>query len=493
MTGERTMGPVDTMWLNMDRPNNLMVIDSVMWFDGPVDWDRWTDVITRRLVDRYPVFRQRPVPARTPLGMPHWEDDPDFEVGRHVTRVRLDAPGDQAALERFIEGLMPKPLPRDRPLWHTYLVDGFGDGCAVVSRFHHSLADGIALAQVLLSLTDDGPDGDLDEVPAPASERTAAPESRSSAPNGAGALAGAASVATSAAGGAAALAGSLAHAVTGTVSGTVSGGLHLLSELPHLASPDGVRDAVSLVTDTAQIADKLLVNHNPRTPLTGKPGPAKRAAWCPPRRLDEVKRIARLSGGTVNDVMVAAVSGAIHEYIKAHGGTPADLTTMVPVNVRPVDKPLPRELGNEFALVLLPLPTGAASPVERLAEAKHRMDHIKHSPEAVLTFGLISAIGFTTPEMEKLLVDFFTAKAIGVTTNVPGPTRPRYLAGTRIAGTLAWVPASGDHTIGVSIFSYDGQVLVGFKTDATVVPDIEQLVALFGAEMDRLEGMVHAA
>ena len=129
---------------------------------------------------------------------------------------------------------------------------------------------------------------------------------------------------------------------------------------------------------------------------------------------------------------------------------------------------------------------GLRSPWERLRESKHRMDGIKASPEAHITFGIINAIGLTHPGVERALVDFFSGKAIGVTTNVMGPLRDRYLAGSRIEGVLGWVPGSGDQTVGVCIFSYNDTVRVGFKVDAAVVPQAERLVEAFDEEVDAL-------
>jgi hypothetical protein len=136
---------------------------------------------------------------------------------------------------------------------------------------------------------------------------------------------------------------------------------------------------------------------------------------------------------------------------------------------------------------MLPLPSGAYSPPERLAMSKQRMDAIKASPEALITFGIITAIGMTQRVIEDLMVGFFSSKAIGVTTNVAGPGTARYLAGSRITGALGWVPGSGQQTLGVCIFSYNGTVRVGFKTDATVIPDPERLVEAFDAELGELE------
>ena len=166
MHGRRPIGPVDTMWLNMDRPNILRVIDSVMWFEGTIDWELLGPLLQRRLVDRYPVFSQRPVPASIPFGMPQWDDDPDFSLSRHLRRTTLPPPGNEDALQRYVESRMSVPFDRAYPLWEMTLVEGYGGGCALVSRFHHSIADGIALSQVLLSLTTSSPSADLGEVEA---------------------------------------------------------------------------------------------------------------------------------------------------------------------------------------------------------------------------------------------------------------------------------------------------------------------------------------
>ncbi len=174
MTSRRPVGAVDTMWLNMDRPNNLMVIDSVMWFDEPVDWERFAALVETRLIARYPVFRQRPVGSFAGLGRQYWEDDPEFSLSRHLHRVMLPPPGDEACLERFVEAQMNRPLDRDRPLWEFYVVDGYRSGAAVVTRFHHAIADGAALAEVLLSLTDATMTADLEELPGPDTRAEAA-------------------------------------------------------------------------------------------------------------------------------------------------------------------------------------------------------------------------------------------------------------------------------------------------------------------------------
>lgn len=460
MPERRSVGPVDSMWLNMDRPNNLMVIDAVMWFDETIDWERLGPLLQRRLIKRYPVFSQRPVASPNPFGMSHWEDDPDFELGRHLRRASLPAPGNLDALQRYVERRMSVPFDRTHPMWEVTLLDGYGSGCALVSRFHHSMADGLALSQVLLSLTSDSPEVDVAEF-----DQLGAEDSSEQHQGG---LTGA------------------ARTLRDTGIQAVRGSLRAASLLSELANPSRAAEVFELSWRTGEIVDKLLLGHNPQTPFSGEPGVDKRAVWSGPRAISDVKRVSLLAGATVNDVLVAAVSGAINTYLRDQGADPVDLTTMIPVNVRPPDQPLPRELGNKFALVFLKLPTGLTPPLQRVAEAKSRMDSIKVSPEALITFGLNTLIGRIEPHLMKPIVDFFSTKAIGVTTNVIGPQQQRYVAGVPIAGVVSWVPGSGRQTLGVCIFSLAGTVRVGFKVDAATLPDAEKLVHAFDEDMDEL-------
>jgi WS/DGAT/MGAT family acyltransferase len=451
----RAIDPVDTIWLNMDRPDNLMVIESLMTCAGPVDWDRFLEVMRVRVLDRYPVFGQRPVFSRVPVGVPHWEDVPDFDPASQVRRVELPRRGGDAALMAHVNEFISTPLPRDRPLWEMHLVDGYRGGSAIYSRLHHAMADGIALTRVLLSMTDARPDVRPDEV----GWDQDLGEVRHDGP-----------------------VGSALHLLE-SAAGTAT---DALLELPHLLTPAFAEDAFTLARQTTGIAAKLTFTRNPPSALTGTAGVRKRAVWAAPIPLADVVDAGHRTGTTVNDVLVAALAGAVSTYLRDHDGAAVDLPTMVPVNVRPLDEPLPRELGNRFALVLFTLPSGLDTPFARLAETKRRMDAIKNSPEAYLTFGLIRGIGRTGKDLERYLVDFFANKASGVTTNVPGPRGPRYLAGTRITSMLGWAPGSGNQTLGTCIFTYDGHVHVGFKVDEDTIEAPEELLVAFAAEIDAL-------
>ncbi len=443
----RQMSGADAMWLGADTDSQLMVIDAIMWTEEPLDWAEVTRVLEERLLDTYPVFRQRPVESSWPWVLPAWEDDPDFRLSRHVHRARLRAPGDDARLQTFLEKKVSRPLDRDRPLWEMWFIDGYQGGSAVFSRFHHAMADGMALAQVMMTLTDADPDPDAQR------------------------------------GGPAGAAGE--HAAAGAVTGRGLGGAVLAGATGLVRSALSVPGLPVLGLRTVKVARKVLLDALPRSVLDGRPGPAKRMTWSQPRAIDEVKQVSRATEATVNDVLVAALSGALARYLDTRGQVVDHLTTMVPVNLRPPDRPLPRELGNKFALVLLHLPTGDLGPLERLREVSSRMTSIKHSPESVITSAVAEGIGHLHA-IERPFVDFFAGKAVGVTTNVIGPRQPRYLAGRQVAGVLGWVPGSGRQTLGVCIYSYAGTVRIGFKVDARTVPTPELLVSAFDEELDML-------
>jgi diacylglycerol O-acyltransferase len=415
-TTRRRTEPVDAIWLSMDRPSNRMVIVTLMFLATPPDWDEVVRLFQARVLDRYPVFTQRPVPAALGLGLPWWQDDPAFDLDRHIRRLTLAAPGDDQALQSHVEDHLHLPLDREHPLWEVQLIDGHRDGAVVFARVHHAMADGISLARVLMSLTD-GEQRTPDEEPAPSrGDRVAA--SAALVRDGVGRLA-------------------------------------------RLGTPSGGAALVRGGTRTAEVAAQLLLTHSPTSLLSGSPSTSKRVVWTGPMPLDALKGVS-------------------------HGARPVDLVTMVPVNLRPLDRPLPPTLGNRFALVFFTYPSGTPQLLARLAETKRRMDWLKHSPEAPLTYALMGLIARTAPLLERALVDFFADKAVGVTTNVVGPTAPRMLAGVPVTGVLGWVPGSGRHVLGTCIFTYAGSVRVGLMADAAVVHDPETLLAAFEDEVAAL-------
>ncbi len=454
-----SLSSADAAWLHMDRPTNLMVINSVQLFDQPVDWERVKQVTQERLVDRYPKFRQRVVETRLPLRPPRWEDDPDFALEHHMHHLALPAPGDEAALQELIGDLMTMPLDRNRPLWHEYMVDGYGEGAALIVRMHHCIADGIALARVMLSMTDSMPDAGIRRLPSDYE----VPASRM-------------------------VIGGLAIPGTRTVKRAVHLGLAACRQTAGIvASPRRTLTFGSAVGRDAGTALRLLLTPaDAATAIKGDPGVSRRVAWTRPLSLRTIKRIAHEHDATVNDVLLAAVSGALRHYLVERGSAVHEIQAMVPFNLRPLDEPLPRELGNKFGLVFLPLPVGVSGSYRRLLEVHKRMHEIKHSRDGAVSYELLSLTGLAPERIERRVVDLFSGKGTAVMTNVPGPTEPVYLAGTPIRTVLVWAPTSGHIGMSVSIFSYRGEVTVGLMVDAALVPDPGEIVRQLEREVRAL-------
>ncbi|PTL82285.1 wax ester/triacylglycerol synthase family O-acyltransferase [Vitiosangium sp. GDMCC 1.1324] len=447
------MHHADAAWLQMEEPTSLMVITAVLWFDEPVDWERLKEVVRERLVERYPRFRQRVVPGGL-LGTARWEDAPDFRLEDHLRRTKLRAPGGHAELERWVGESMSTPLEFSRPLWELHVIQGYEAGCALLMRVHHCIADGISLARVLLSLTDERAAGggmatDFEE-------------------------AGEAS-------------GTLDRLLRGarTVVGSTRAAWKRGAQL--LAEPIQLMDlAVEGARGASALSRVLTLMNDPPSPFKGQLGREKRVAWSRPVPVGKVREIGHGTGSTVNDVVMAVVAGMLRRYVAARGQPPEDLRAVVPVNLRSLREPIPRELGNRFGVVFLPLPLGVEDPVARLWELKRRMDSLKRSPEAAVVFGMLSAAGMAPAPVERMAVEVMRKKASLVLTNVPGPKRQVYLAGARLSGVMFWVPMAARLGLGLSIFSYAGHVTLGVAADEGLVPEPRELIEDFEAELDSL-------
>jgi len=185
-------------------------------------------------------------------------------------------------------------------------------------------------------------------------------------------------------------------------------------------------------------------------------------------------------------VLLGAVAGALRHYLEAHG-EPTDgvvMRALVPVNLRPLEQAF--ELGNHFGLVFLNLPVGTKNRLERVMGVKKQMDEIKGSAEAGAAFGILEALGHFPIEVEEQAVRFFGNKASAVMTNVPGPQEQLHIKGRRVQNVMPWVPRAGHIGLGVSIFSYNGEVRLGIACDGHLVPDPDTIIEGFELEFDEL-------
>jgi diacylglycerol O-acyltransferase / wax synthase len=314
-------------------------------------------------------------------------------------------------------------------LWEVHEIEGYGTGAAMLIRIHHAVADGISLARVMLSASDEAEPGP-----------------------------------------------GFGEAHHGSLLGSaLSGGIG--------AALHPRRTAVRGLVDAAALAKLLLPGSEASQALQGTGHIVHRVAWSDPVALWRVRNTARAYRVTINDVLIAALSGALRRHLLHTGAEPQRLHALVPFNLRPLDEPLPPELGNRFGLVLADLPVELGHPVERLWEAARCMEAIKHSDEGAISYAVLETLGRGPATVETRMVDYVSQKASMVLTNVPGPRHAVSMAGTPVAGALAWAPCSGTLRMSVSLFSYGGQVTVGFLTDAGVVDDPQPLADAFRAEL----------
>src|SRR5207253_2843429 len=264
------LSSVDAAWLRMEDPTNLMMVTGVLLFEEPLDFSRVRATLERRLL-AFDRFRQRVVEAPFGLGPPRWVEDQHFDLDSHVHRVALPKPADQRALQDLVSDLMSTPLDQTKPLWQVHVIDGYRDGSAFLARLHHCIADGIALIQLLLSLTD--------ESPRPRRQPGLKRPERD--------------------GGFSLPLGALAQAISNPF------------ELLELAQT-GVT-----VADTLQRL--VLLPPDPKTVLKGPLGVGKRAAWSSPIPLEGVKAAGRRHEATVNDILIATVTGALRHYLEERG------------------------------------------------------------------------------------------------------------------------------------------------------------------------------
>ncbi|GGD43057.1 hypothetical protein GCM10007235_13870 [Pseudoxanthomonas indica] len=449
------MSRVDTAWLRMCRPTNPMMITGVLMFDEPMTLEKLKQVVRKRFL-AYPRFRQKAVDGPTGAA---WVEDAQFDFDWHVRLSalpgRTDARSEKRALERFVSQMASTPLDRSKPLWQFHLVERYRGGSALVARIHHSYADGIALVQVLLSLTD------TTRKPEKSSELRAAWLKKD---------------------------GVEVVRRVGAVDRYVQLGGKMLGKGMEMYRDPTL--ATMLAKEGGEIGRELLtalaLPDDPPTLLRGPLGVSKRVAWAEPLELDEVKAVGRACDCTVNDVLMATAAGALRAYLIERGEEVEGITlrATVPVNLRPLEHA--KKLGNHFGLVFLELPVGEPNPVRRLERVTESMNQLKNSRQAIVAFGLLAALGMAPASLQGVALELFSRKATAVATNVPGPQQPLYMGGSRVREMMFWVPQTGSIGLGVSILSYNGRVHFGLIGDARLVPDPDAVMRRFGPEFEKL-------
>ena len=459
-TTER-MARVDNAWLRMDNEVNLMMIVGVWLLEPGIRYEALCDRIGERLL-KYPRFHRKVVGDA--LGA-NWVDDEDFDIEHHVVREKLSRRRGQTetmALQQRCGELASTPLDPAHPLWQYHLIEHFDGGSAVIVRLHHCIGDGISLTSVVMSMTDGGdtpPELDADHHPH--HDHDAADW----------------------------LTRTLLQPLTGLAVKAIDlSGEGVARSMDLVAHPQSgtrqlARLGTRLATDVAALA--LMDNDSP-TLLKGKPVGRKVVAWGHTIPLDQVKAVGKALDASINDVLLACVAGAIGDYLRARGQEPKgkSIRAMVPVNLRPLDEAY--KLGNRFGLAPLVLPIGVRNPIERVFHVRANMNELKGSYQPMLAFGVLAVAGLLNKPAQDALLGLFAKKATAVMTNVPGPTKLLKFCGSTLKRSIFWVPQSGDIGVGVSIYSYGGEVQFSLITDEALCPDPQHIIDRFAPEFEQL-------
>jgi len=463
MSHRERMSPVDTAWLRMDSPGNLMMIVGVIVIDGPCDEPRLRNVLQEHLL---PFFQFRARVVQDTAGA-WWEEDEDFDLDRHLVRIGLPGKGGTRELQKLVAQLAGQALDAQRPLWQFHLVENYDHGHALIVRIHHCVGDGIGLMGVVMGMTSSSADKDAD-APAPKPRRG----SRK------GLVEQWLQPFTDAAVKAIDASGDLAGRMLAASSSVIAD--------PNVAT-EAAAEAARIVGQVTRDATALaLMDDDTRTSLKGKPSGSKVVAWNEPLPLSDVKAVGRALGCSVNDVLLSCAAGAIRAYFVERGEAVdgAELRAMVPVNLRRPGPP--RSLGNKFGLVPLLLPIGIDDPLVRVMTVRSRMNELKDGYTAILALAVLGAAGMAPRLLQKQVLDLLASKATAVMTNVPGPQHALYMAGGRLRQMMFWVPQSGDIGVGVSILSYDGGVQFGLVTDKKLCPRPQAIIDRFAPEFEKL-------
>jgi diacylglycerol O-acyltransferase len=445
-----TMTALESTFLRLEDRHTSLHIASVAIFDGPVPEQDELVALFERKLPLIPRYRQRVHEPPLHLGAPTWTDDPAFDLGYHLRRTALARPGGRAELDALVSRLMSQQLDRDRPLWECWIVEGLARRrWAMVNKVHHCMVDGIAGTDLLTAVLDESP-APLPEAPVPLpAESDRGRRSRSLVGDSVRVL------------------GHPVELTRGTVT-AVLGAVHYASLLRPAAGSS----------------------------LVGDLGAAR--VWTGRRLpLRDIRAVRTHFGGTVNDVVLCAVTRGFRDVLIRRGEQPSPhmLRALVPISVRGADGR--GRADNRIAGVVAELPTELADPLARYAAVRARLGAVKQSGERQAGQLLGRVVGrLPQPLVAASLTALFRLPQrflVTVATNVPGPERPLYALGRRLRELYPYVPIADRLRTGVAVLSYAGDLYVGVTADRASTPDLGVLLAGMGAEVAELAALARPA
>ncbi len=434
---------IDASFLHQEGPTSHMHVGGLSLFEGPPPpYTELVDALRGRL-HLVPRYRQKLSVPPGGTGRPLWVDDPSFSIEYHVRHTALPKPGSEAQLLRLAGRVFSQQLDRMKPLWEIWMVEGLHEGgFALISKTHHSLIDGIAGVDIAQVVFDLGPVPA--EVPHPDEAWEPAPEPSSIELLAAGAL------------------------------GLVRTGLRTAGAAASLATRPGeaLRSARVAVEGLGEVAWAGM-NPAPETPLNVEIGPHRRFVVIR-SSLADFKAVKNAFGGTVNDVVLTVVSGALRSWLQSRGVRTEglELRALVPVSIRAHDER--GTTGNRIAAMRGPLPVYVEDPIERLRTVKVGMDGLKESKQAVGAEVLASVQNFAPPTIlaQASRLNFSTRLFNLIVTNVPGPQFPLYVRGREMLDVFPVAFLPKNHALAIAIISYNGGMNFGLLADYDALPDI---------------------
>ncbi len=440
--------PIDASFLHQEGPASHMHIGAVLLFDGPPP--AFTDYLqhVRGRLHLVPRYRQKLATPPFEAGRPLWVDDPDFNLEYHVRHAALPAPGTEQQLLQLAARIASQALDRSKPLWESWLVEGLDSNrFALIFKNHHSLVDGIAgvdLATVLL---------DLEQTPRPPGDDLE-PWRPHPEP-------------------------SPADLVLAGARGFVGTGFHL-AERTLQAATDPAGTAGKLIEAAEGIGELVwaVLNPAPETPLNVEIGPHRRYAVVR-QELDDYREVKNKLGGTVNDVVLTVVAGALARWLRSRGVRTQglQLRALVPVSVR-ADRER-NTLGNQLTAMRGPLPVYISDPVARLRFISRAMDGLKESKQAVgaATIARVNNLAPPTILAQASRLQFSTRLFNLLVTNIPGPQFPLYVLGRQLRDLFPVAFLPSHHALAVAIMSYNGGIDFGLLADFDALPDLDVIAA----------------
>ena len=449
------LSPLDDGFLLIERDVQQMHVGSALLFAGPApSYDDLLAYMASRLHD-VPRYRQRVQRVPFDLGRPVWVDDEFFNLTYHVRHTALPSPGGEEQLRTLGARIFSQRLDTSRPLWEMWLVEGLADGgWALLNKVHHAMIDGVSGHDLLEVLLDTEP-GDGQIPPARVWLPQPPPSTRDL----------------------------LSDAALVTVTRPVD---TVKASVSVFTSSQAMQLAAGRAVGLARFGRKVA---RAESVLNGPIGPHRRWAWAH-GSLDEVKAVKNALGGTVNDVVLAAISGGYRAFLTERGEDVAGLTirTMVPVSVRRPDQK--GTLGNQISAMFADLPVGVDDPVARLEAVTAQLEGLKRGGMALGVGSLIGAADFAPPMLvavgSRVAARVPQRQVSTVTTNVPGPQQPLYLLGREMVDMVPYVPLGVEIRISIGIFSYSGQLTFGISADYDEVPDVDVLAAGIEASLAEL-------